>query len=799
MTNSHLLRLLACLSLLSFASSLQPVTAATVPESLNAFLDNHCIDCHSGAGSEAGLDLAELSTDLTSASALNRWVRIYDRVHSGEMPPPDASEISIDQREAFLAGSKDWLAGHQRREWAELGRVRGRRLTNLQLERTLHDVLGIDIPLASRMPEEMKSSGFSTVAAGQPMSHFQLQEHLKIVDIALDEAFRRALESEEPFRKEFDAQGLSRTNPRRRTREPEVIGNLAVTWSSRLIFYGRIPATTARDSGWYRFTLRAKALKSPKEHGVWCTVRTGKCVSSAPLLSWVGAFEATDEIQEWTFETWLPSGEMLEVRPGDDTLKMGRFEGGQVGTGEGEPQDVPGVGIESLIMERFHRGPAADEIRSILWDALPVKNFGRNAKQIEVDTRTPLQDLERLMLRFAQRAYRRQVELSDVAPYITFASESLENGQPFLEALRIGYRALLCSPRFLYFHEEAGQLDSFAMANRLSYFLWNRIPDEELLQLATQGRLSDPQVVRRQVRRMLRHPYGQAFVSDFAAQWLDLSEIDFTTPDRRLFPGFDVIVQHSMLAETETFLQEMLDKNQSVTRLIDADETWLNERLARYYGIDGVAGDQLRKTQLLPEHHRGGVLTHGAVLKVTANGTTTSPVIRGVWVSERLLGVDIPPPPANVPAIEPDIRGATTIRDMLAKHKSDEACASCHRAIDPPGFALENFDPAGRWRDRYVSVEGRRTRPGPAVDPSFELPSGEAFGSLQEFQTLICQDPQKLATNVAEKLITYGTGAPITFADREDVAHIAKRTAEDGFGLRSLIEEVALSPLFRSK
>jgi hypothetical protein len=254
-----------------------------------------------------------------------------------------------------------------------------------------------------------------------------------------------------------------------------------------------------------------------------------------------------------------------------------------------------------------------------------------------------------------------------------------------------------------------------------------------------------------------------------------------------------------MLDETQTFLETMLEENRSVSELIDADYTFLDGRLARFYDIDGVEGDELRRVELEKEHRRGGVLTQGAILKVTANGTNTSPVIRGVWISERLLGEPIPPPPANVPAIEPDIRGATSIREMLAKHRSQASCASCHVKIDPPGFALENFDPAGRWRDNYAQLRsGRRSR-GPEIDASYTMPDGREFDNIDEFRTLVAAEPRKLARNVAEKLMVYGTGAPISFADRQAIDDIVEQSAKDGYGFRWIVQAVVASPLFLSK
>lgn len=251
-----------------------------------------------------------------------------------------------------------------------------------------------------------------------------------------------------------------------------------------------------------------------------------------------------------------------------------------------------------------------------------------------------------------------------------------------------------------------------------------------------------------------------------------------------------------MLDETHSFLNELLAKDLSVTNLVRSRFTFLNNRLARHYRIDGVPGDELRRVSLWPENHRGGLLTQGSVLKVTANGTTTSPVVRGVWVSERILGTEIAPPPDSIPAIEPDIRGATTIRELLNKHKSDESCARCHRVIDPPGFALENFDPAGRWRTIYGG--SKRNRKSQPVDPSESLPDGRRFESLEEFQQLLVEDKRALARNLAQHLITYGTGSPCQFVDRPDVETITQQSAKNDFGMRSIIHAVVASDVFRN-
>lgn len=783
---------------LIFLSVFSSRVDAEVPAAVGEFVSTHCVDCHSGSEAEGDFDVKSLRSEIEVADATARWTRALDRVRLGEMPPKDSSEVKPAEAQEFVKASGEWLATEQRQLWAEHGRVRGRRLTNLQLETTLHDLLGIDIPLASQLPEEPRTNGFTTVANGQPMSHFQLMRHLAVVDQALDEAFRRALEEENLEPRSLTARELSRRRLQSRVREPEFLDGKAVTWHSTLIFYGRLPVTTARQPGWYRLTVKASSLNTPSDKGVWCSVRTGRCVSSSPLLNWSGSFEATDETGTWTFEGWLERGDMFELRPSDRTLKVARFAGGQVGTGEGAPQKVPGVAIHSATLQRIHRGPDREAVYRNLFGEVTVKSKG-DWKAAKTWTKKPQDTLTRLIKRFATRAYRRPVEDSQVEPYIKLAKQELAAGAPFVMALRAGYRALLCSPRFLYFHEKPGRLDLFALASRLSYFLWNSKPDAELLRAAETRKLTEKWQIRNQVERMLADDRGRDFVRNLAAEWLDLSLINFTEPDRRLYRDFDIVVQQSMLDETHTFLQTMLDEDLAVTGLIDSDFTFLNSRLARYYGLGKVTGDELKRVSLSEGSPRGGVLTQGAILKVTANGTNTSPVVRGVWIADRLLGEHIQPPPENVPAIEPDIRGAKTIRDQLAKHRSIESCASCHRSIDPPGFALENFDPSGKWRDNYLKLSGRRQIKGPRIDVGYTLADGRRFENLYEFRSLVTSKPRKLAANVAEKLLTYGTGGPVTFADRTDIQQIVNRSAESGFGFRTILTNVVLSDAFQSK
>ena len=782
-----------------------PMVAKAVEPQLSnesvRFLESNCYDCHQGEDAEADLDLANTDFALSEAESLQRWVRIFDRVKEGEMPPPDYDVVEPSKVDVFTDSLAEAIRGYQSEQQRTIGRVHSRRLTRQQVERTLHDLLGIDIPLAEFLPEESSDYRYSSVSDGQPMSHFQMQSHLAVVDRALDEAFRRAFSDDDTYEKNFDAKGLARKNPKRRCREPELRKGKAVIWNGGVIFYGRLPATTAPEDGWYRFKLSVAALKPPKTGGVWSTIRSGLCVSSAPLLTHITSFEAQTESQEIELEAWLPKGHMLEVRPADATLKRGRFAGGQIGTGEGEPQNIPGIAFDRLTMRRFHQGPTNTQIRQLLFDDLRADWSGDMPR---VHTASAQVDAERLLLKLAARAFRKPVDRADIDSYINAVHEMLEGGAEFHEALRFGYRAILCSPRFLYFTEQPGKLDAYDVATRLAYFLTGSSPDATLSALAASGALLDSDQLRTQTERLLSE-HGGRFIEDFSAEWLDLQDINASPPNRKLFGAFDPVVQWSMIRETHDFLRHMLEENLSVVQLIDSQHTFLNSRLARYYNMDHVTGGAMQRVVFPDESYRGGLLTHGSILKVTANGSVTSPVLRGIWVSERLLGVPIPPPPGSVPAIEPDIRGATTIREQLEKHRADSACASCHKKIDPPGYALENFDAAGQWRQFYRKKKGAGNRSKTKIDASYRFedsaggPARE-FQDIRDFRKLVASRPKQLAASMIENLVVYATGGPIEFADREVVSSIVDELAKnDQFGLRSIIHAVVASPIFLNK
>jgi hypothetical protein len=450
---------------------------------------------------------------------------------------------------------------------------------------------------------------------------------------------------------------------------------------------------------------------------------------------------------------------------------------------------------------------------------IPVVRDNRTVQQWEADplvaaSNKPREDAERLIRSFLPRAFRRPVSEEEQQHFVKATLAKLDQGHSFYDAMQYGYQLILSSPGFLFLTDPSStsKLDDYALASRLSYFLWSTAPDAELLALADQGKLRQPAVLQAQVERMLNSPLAERFTKNFTGQWLDLRRIDFTIPDPVLYSDFDPLLLWSMPRETELFFEEVLRHDLSLLSFVDSDWSMLNERLGTLYGVPGLVGSGFHKTILPPESRRGGLMTQASVLKVTADGTRTSPVLRGAWVLDRILGKPPSPPPPDIPAIEPDIRGATTIRQQLDKHRDTQACATCHNHIDPPGFALENFDPIGNWRDFYrvttrtpaglVNLpygSGRPVYRGPDVEQGGQTPDGRVFQDVTEYKRLLLEDKDQIARSLVRKMIIYATGAEIQFADREVVEQIVDKLRDNNYGFRTLVHEVVQSRVFLMK
>ncbi len=436
---------------------------------------------------------------------------------------------------------------------------------------------------------------------------------------------------------------------------------------------------------------------------------------------------------------------------------------------------------------------------------------------VDVESANPQGDGERLLRTFMSRIFRRPVAEPEVQRFLGLFKQQLTEGNGFATSLLATYTAVIASEGFVYLDEDGpGKLDDFALATRLAFLLGNSEPDATLRAVAAKGELRQPAVLRREVDRLLADAKSDRFITAFLDYWLDLRKIEDTAPDVALYSDYfiDDSLTEAALAETRMFFGDLVRRNLPARTVVDSDFTFLNERLATHYGIPDIDGVAMRRVALPAGSVRGGLMTQASVLKVTANGTTTSPVLRGKWVMERILGYEAPPPPAAVPAVEPDVRGATTIRQQLDKHRADESCAMCHRNIDPPGFALESFDVFGGFRTRYRAVNAAGQTPEVGfghngwpltyfyalpVDPSGQLADGRAFNDVRSLKAQLLNDETQIARNIARQLMVYATGAPVRFSDRATLERILEKTRASGYGIRNLLIEIIQSDQFLNK
>jgi len=764
-----------------------------VLKELDPFLSEHCFDCHDDLTAEGDLDLMNLDFDLTDPVSFDHWDQVYRQVKNGEMPPKKKKRPDAGDKDAFLDAVKQRLYAADQADLEKFGRVHGRRLTRVEYEHTIHDLLGIDVPLANLLPADESSHGFETVADAQQLSHFHLDKYLAAADTALDEAFKRVSKGDREFKKFYGPKELTAKSGGN-YRGPESRGGKVIAWPIRLQFSGRMPKTSAPESGWYRITIKNLRAINPGPDGVvWGTLRSGACSSAEPILFHVASVEAGKKAQTRSYNAWIQKRHLLEFKPNEATDKSAPSgaKGGNISY-KGRnliKEGFAGIEFDGIEMERIYPNGPRWELRQRLFPGVKFEK----GKPLIKDRKA---ELRRLITAFAYRAFRRPVTEEQVDPYFSLAAKKLEKSGMLSTALRVGYRAVLCSPRFLSFIETPGELDDFAIASRLSYMLWNSLPDHELLALAKNGKLSQAKVLSTQVDRLLEDPKSARFIASFTDQWLNLKEIDFTTPDPKRFRQFDAIVQDSMVQETRAFIGELIDKNLGVKNFLTSDFSMMNTRLKAHYGLKDLPvkpGQGMQRVSL-PKSSRSGLITQGSILKVTADGSVTSPILRGIWINERILGKETPPPPPNVPAVEPDIRGAVSIRDQLAKHSSDESCAACHAKIDPAGFALENYDPVGQWRRAYGNKKNSAK-----VDPSGVTPEGIPFKNINSWKEIYLKQPDLLANAFARHLLTYGTGAPARFSDEPHFDEIVATAKAKNYGLRTLIHASVASPIFQHK
>lgn len=755
-----------------------------------AFLDQHCVKCHAGEKAKGDFRIAELTLDFSVKKNRSLWEKVHQQITSGEMPPK--TRPRPDEKASRIL--TDWIVKQSADVRGKEGRVVLRRLNRVEYENTVRDLFSVNGSVKEMLPEDANAQGFDNVGAALNISPVLIERYLDAADAVINAALIPVHKLES------------------KTERFDLYDSLP-TWFVAGVYKRDDGVVLFRSSGDSATDLRKFKAPSPGRYRFRISASAHNSATPLPMAIILGNFVVAGNITRhlgyFDAQPGVPKVIEFEERlvAKNDTIKI-------------TPIALPFVYLKHETMAEYP-GPGLKihwvEVEGPLPETWPTESYRRVFADVDPKA-GKLADAEKLLRTLLPKAFRRPVTEDEVKPFVALVSKAMDMGLPFEAALRTGYKAVLSSPKFLYLREPAGPLDDYALASRLSYFIWSTTPDEALINLANKGELHKPEVLHAQVERLLKDSKSKAFTENFTGQWLGLRDISATTPDKSLYPEYEEFLQWSSVRETHLFFNELLKENLGVRNFIDSDFAMLNGRLAKHYNIPDVYGVDFRKVALKPEYHRGGVITHASVLKVTANGTTTSPVVRGVWMLDRIMGKPVPPPPANVPAIEPDIRGAVTIREQLAKHRQTENCASCHTRIDPPGFALENYDVIGGWREKYrIVVSDRKfavnNRFGPLgkylaayqyglglpVDSGDTLPDGRPFKTVEDFKKLILADPEQIARSITEKLMVYSTGHTVGFNDQKAINAILADAKKSDYGLRTLVHSIVASELFLTK
>ncbi len=844
------MRLTILITLLSAVAA----SAAPVPSGIQGFLKEHCYDCHDADVAKNNLNLAETVFDFDNPGNAALWGMVHDRVEKGEMPPknhPSAAEI-----QPFLKSLNQHLAQHELAMRQANGRARIRRMSRNEYQATLQDLLALPhLDIENSLPPEGSAYGYDKAGEALDYSHVHAAKLLEVADKALRMAIAPSATKPTSAIKRVEIRGkkevrldpagfnallrlgnaiplngisidttikrdrgnFQKRQPGKTTDFPPYFDGLGIFVNSEsnlgLVIKGLQPAF----SGYYKIRVNGFGIYNKKGE-----------LAPSDRIETVGLYSLDRKIGKVDLPSYKPTtAEITAWLDPDDVIKpmvdSSPFEQLRVG-GKLEERfrafTSQGVAFSWFELE----GPINDswppESHKRLFGDLPVKteiikaNRRNKTDQIrvaDVVSKDPMKDARRLLRQFMGNALRRPVTGEDMKIPMAVTMAKLRQKTSFMESMIAGYRAILTSPDFLLMHSDPGKLTDRALAERLSYFLWNSTPDQRLRSLSNKEELSNPTKLRFEVERLLRDERSDRFISHFLGKWLKLEDIALTEPDKNLYPDYTPLLMTSSLEESHAYFRELITKNLGASHVIDSDFAMVNQRLAELYKIPGVNGSHIRRVALKPNSVRGGFLTQASLLKTTANGTVTSPVVRGAYLMTHILGDPPPPPPPSVPAVEPDISGATTIREQLAAHREIKSCATCHAKIDPPGFALESFDVMGGFRERYRSLEkgtplnlfvdGKKAKTMEAlpVDATGQMPNLGNFEDIKEFKKLLLSQEDQIARNLLEQLIIYNTGAPIGFADRPVVDQMMTNLKAKNYGIRSMIHEIVQSDLFRNK
>ncbi len=834
---THLFRRISP-ALLAAAAFGAPARAAD-GAGVGAFLEQHCVQCHGPDKQKGDLRLDTLGSDFADRETAATWIEVRDQMNLGEMPPDDEPRPDAAQAESVSVWIAAKLREAERAARATGGRVPLRRMNRREYTHTVADLLQMKFPTGESpldvLPPDGTAEGFDKVGAALLLDPSLMGQYY---EVARGIAARAIVDGPPEFptetlRMEFEEIAENRAIRYLVTRlgmQPLEGGLRLVEGGTRSFGRLKYPGTqrTIAANGFYRFTVRAGAHRGEGGGVPRMRVTQDHPDEDQELIMEVDVRAPFDAPQDYTViiprdtlggevHVQLVNATSLNMsqRPGESFMRRNtelgeagdfagtiRLDGRKIAEGWGGERSTPDP--DKLDIDRYHQlFLDSIEIEGPLYDAWPPKSHTTLLFRGEGAAGDPGYARE-IFARFLPRAWRRPIGPGEVEPILAVVQTELDSGQSFHDAVRVGLAAALTSPKFLYLVEPspgAGPrpLDGYELASRLSYFLWNSMPDAALSELAAGGGLAEPAAVRAQVRRMLADPKAARFVESFGAQWLRTDTFLAFEPGERTYRDYDEALGAAAVREPLEFLRHLLDEKRSALEFLDSDFAMVNARLARHYGIDGVSGDAFRPAELPPGSPRGGLLGMMGVHLAGSDGVRTKPVSRAVYVREVLFNDPPDPPPPNAGEVEPNIRGERlTVRERLLQHLEIESCASCHRSLDPYGLALENFNVIGAWRDRQDGEEFRGERT-PPIDASGRLPNGEPFADFAEFRALLAAQGDRFRRALAEKLFVYALGRPLEPGDDSALNDAVAAVRAGGDTFHALIESIATSRQFLTK
>lgn len=817
-------------SLLGF--HFQQISAKPMPVD---FLNKYCYDCHGEKKQKADRRFDFLTGSVEDFKQQELWQEILDQLNLGEMPPEDESQPSVREKLAVVELITQGLADAREKFAGKGSHTVFRRLNKFEYTNTISDMLGLNTESwnpAADFPADVVVDGFDNDGAELVTSGLLLEKYFPSAESAIERATQfvsrpgsKSYLQKSPFYFSGKAsKGLPKLFQVDRYRFlPETPYTDLYGRFYRGGHLGFLPLykTNGVPHGG-RYTIRVKAGAVDRNHGYGkilgdfrngdplvmefasvdrkgSTAGASGNVTKAVSLARFELEEAKPEWFEWT--GYLEKGFEPEVRFRNGTAAAKRLVRLLLNKADEFPEFKPFAEMKATGdggLDRWHgtlqayKGPRLRvweiQVEGPHIEEWPPRGHGTLYGELKPENLGP-REIENQLIKFAKLAFRRPPVDGELEPILEMVRAKLEEGLSPLQSLQLGFQTILSAPGFLYLKEGEGDLADYALASRLSYFLWSSMPDSELFDLAEQGKLKDPATLSAQVDRMLAVPKSKRLTSNFLRVWLELDNIGKMPPSKEFVSFYRDNLESAMRRETELLFEHVLRNNLPPRELLAANYSFLNRELAEHYGMSGLKGNEFRKVSL-SGIQRGGLLGHGSFLTASANGVDTSPVVRGIYVMNKLLDYTPPPPPDDVPEIEPDVTGATTLREQLVKHRADATCSQCHNKIDPAGFALENFDAIGAWREKY----DRKLE----VDSSGKLPGGQTFSSVDEFRNLLVAKEETFVRCLTKKLLTYAIGRQLNSGDRPAIDQMVKGMAGSGKGLRDLVHLIVLSHPFQT-